>query len=580
VAGLRVSEGELQDLLVKRLGAVTDSEFEQCRRMAVRFKVPLERALLDRTGMPVGFLLKQLAEMWGVGFVDLGLGDVESAAFQMLSEEFARAHVLMPFRRLEHKLEVAMWDPRDTSVIQQVEQMTMLRVVPYLAPEISIRRAQILYRSEVRDLLGRAVVAEAGEVLPLERPIEDERAATDLLHRIVHYAAVARTSDIHIEPYEFEVVVRCRIDGRLRDVLTLPPASLAPLVVRVKLLSSMRIDERRVPQDGQFTVDLGGFKLDFRVSSLPTVWGEKLVLRVHSQEIVLQDLEDLGLSPRDHEIVLRNIRRPYGLILMTGPTASGKSTSLYAMLMRLAMERQNTVNISTVEDPVEYRLPRVNQVQVNPTAGLEFATTLPALLRQDPDIVMVGEIRDQKTAELAVRAALVGRLVLSTLHTNDAPGAVPRLLDIGVEPFLVASTIALVVAQRLVRRICLSCRESVVLDSSILNALRARPDFERTVQVLRADGVLGQGDDPFSALRVCRGRGCADCHGSGFRRRLAIFELFEVDDEIRNMIRERQDAASIRAAAIAKGMKTLFQDGLAKMCLGETTLEEVLRVAL
>lgn len=580
MAGLRVSEDELHDLLVKRLKAVSESEFEQCRRMAVRFKVPLERALLDRSGMPVGFLLKQLAEMWGVGFVDLALGDVQIAAFQSLSEEFARAHVLMPFRRLEHKLEVAMWDPRDTSVIQQVEQLTMLRVVPYLAPEISIRRAHMLYRSDVRELLGRSVVAEAGEVLPLERPVEDERAATDLLQRIVHYAAVARTSDIHIEPYEFEVVVRCRIDGRLRDVLTLPPASLAPLVVRVKLLSGMRIDERRVPQDGQFTADLGGFKLDFRVSSLPTVWGEKLVLRVHSQEIVLQDLEDLGLSPNDHAIVLRNIRRPYGLILMTGPTASGKSTSLYAMLMRLAMERQNTVNISTVEDPVEYRLPRVNQVQVNPTAGLEFATTLPALLRQDPDIVMVGEIRDQKTAELAVRAALVGRLVLSTLHTNDAPGAVPRLLDIGVEPFLVASTMALVVAQRLVRRICLSCRESVPHDSSLLKALRARPDFDRTIQVLRADGVLGTGEDPLSALRVCRGRGCADCNGSGFRRRLAIFELFEVDDEIRNMIRERQDAASIRAAAIAKGMKTLFQDGLAKMFLGETTLEEVLRVAL
>ena len=577
--GLRVSEEELRDLLVKRLEMIGEPEFEQCRRMAARFKIPLERALLDRTGMPLGFLLKQLAEIWGVGFIDLAVGDIQVEALHDLAEEFAQAHAVMPFRRTGDKIEVAMWDPRDARVIQEMERLTMRRVVPYLAPEISIRRSHLLYRSDVRELLGRSVVVEAGEVLPVERPIEDERAATELLERIVHYAAVTRISDIHIEPYEFEIVIRCRIDGRLRDVLSLPASSLASLVVRVKVLASMRIDERRVPQDGQFTVDLNGFKLDFRVSTLPTVWGEKVVLRVHSQEIVLQDLEDLGLSPLDHTKLLRNIRRPYGLILMTGPTASGKSTSLYAMIMRLGMERQNTMNISTVEDPVEFRLPRVNQVQVNPTAGLEFATTLPALLRQDPDVVMVGEIRDRKTAELAVRAALVGRLVLSTLHTNDAPGAVPRLLDIGIEPFLVASTLCLVVAQRLVRRICMSCRESVV-DAGILNALRARPDFEQTIRVLRADGVLGEGDDPMSALRLFRGKGCEDCNGSGFRRRLAIFELFEVDDEICNMIRERLDAGTIRAAAIAKGMKTLFQDGLAKMFLGETTLEEVLRVAL
>ena len=580
MAGLPISEDELRELVVKRLEAVSELEFEQSRRVAARFKIPLERALLDRSGMPLAFLLKQLAEMWDIAFTDLAIGEVQAAALETVNEEFARRHALLPFRRTERTVDVAMSDPRDVAVIRKIEQMTKLKVVPHLASEISIRRAHLLYRSEVRELLGRLVVVEAGEVMPVEAAVTDERSATDLLNRLVQYAAVAGTSDVHIEPYEHEVVVRYRIDGRLRDVLSLPLTSLGPLVVRIKLLSGMRIDERRLPQDGQFTSDLGGFKLDFRVSSLPTVWGEKIVLRVHSQEIVLQDLEDLGLSAADHTIVLRNIRRPYGLILMTGPTASGKSTSLYAMILRLCMERQNTLNISTIEDPVEFRLPRVNQVQVNSLAGLEFGTTLPALLRQDPDVVMIGEIRDRETAQFAVRAALVGRLVLSTLHTNDAPSAVPRLLDLGVEPFLVASTLALVVAQRLVRRICAACRESVPLDASTFNALRARPDFDRTIQVLRADGVLGQGADPLSTLRLYRGRGCEECHGSGFRRRLAIFELFEVDDEIRGMIREQKDAAAIRAAAITKGMKTLFQDGLAKMFLGETTLDEVVRVAL
>jgi type IV pilus assembly protein PilB len=580
MAGLSISEDELRELFVNRLEAVSALEFEQSRRRAARLKIPLERALLDRSGMPLAFLLKQLAETWDIAFVDLAVGDVQIAALATVDEEFAHSHVLLPFRRTERTVDVAMRDPRDATLIHEVEQMTKLKVVPHLASEISIRRAHLLYRPEVGELLGRLVVVEAGEVLPVEAAVTDKRSATDLLNRLVQYAAVAGTSDVHIEPYEHEVVVRYRIDGRLRDVLTLPVTSLAPLVVRIKVLSGMRIDERRLPQDGQFTSELGGFKLDFRVSSLPTVWGEKIVLRVHSQEIVLQDLEDLGLSAADHAIVLRNTRRPYGLILMTGPTASGKSTSLYAMILRLGMERQNTVNITTIEDPVEFRLPRVNQVQVNSLAGLEFGTTLPALLRQDPDVVMIGEIRDRETAQFAVRAALVGRLVLSTLHTNDAPSAVPRLLDIGVEAFLVASTLSLVVAQRLVRRICSGCRESAPLDASTLNALRARPDFDRTIQVLRADGVLGQGADPLSALRLFRGGGCEACHGSGFRRRIAIFELFEVDDEIRGMIREQKDAATIRAAAIAKGMKTLFQDGVAKMFLGETTLDEVVRVAL
>jgi general secretion pathway protein E len=352
------------------------------------------------------------------------------------------------------------------------------------------------------------------------------------------------------------------------------------LVTRLKILSGMRIDERRVPQDGRFEADLGGFKLDLRVSSMPTHWGEKIVMRILSKDDITIDLEDLGLSRADYQVVLRNVMRPFGMILLTGPTGSGKTTTLYAMLVRIGAERQNVVNISTIEDPVEYTIPRVNQVPVNPAAGLEFSSGLRALLRQDPDIIMVGEIRDRETAEIAVRSALVGRLLLSTLHTNDATGAVPRLLDMGIEPFLLASTLALVVGQRLVRRICVACRESHTPEPAVLNLLTRRPDFADTVRVLQDDGILRRTGDPLTSIRLFRGKGCAQCQGSGFRGRLGVFELFEVDDQIRAMIMERQDATAVRAAAIAKGMKTMFQDGLAKAFLGETTLEEVFRVAV
>ena len=303
-------------------------------------------------------------------------------------------------------------------------------------------------------------------------------------------------------------------------------------------------------------------------------------MRVLSRDGTLLDLEDLGLSATGYSVVLRNILRPYGMVLVTGPTGSGKTTTLYAVLVRVGAERRNVVNISTIEDPVEYTIPRVTQIPVSAATGVEFATGLRALLRQDPDIIMVGEIRDRETADIAVRAALVGRLLISTLHTNDATGAVPRLLDMGVEPFLLASTLALVVAQRLVRRICLSCRESVAPDETVLRAVRARPDFEQTVTVLRAEGVLRAADDPLAGVRFFRGAGCAQCDGSGFRGRLGVFEVFEVDERGRAMIMDRRDGASFRQTAIATGMKTMAQDGLAKVLLGETTIDEVLRVAL
>jgi type IV pilus assembly protein PilB len=578
--GLRVTEEELRALLVTRLEVLGEVEFEKARKMAARLAIPIERALADQCRIPLEFILKQLADSWGVDFVDLKVGDVKLDALRAVPVEMARTHMVMPFERTGMTLRVAMCDPRDRKVQEDIQRRAGLQVVPCLTPEMAIRRAHLLYNEELRGMLERSTVDEVASVLRARRAGEEERSAVDLVNRMLEFAVVTGASDIHIEPFELEGLVRCRIDGVLRDVLSLPRPLLAPVVARVKILATMRIDEHRAPQDGRIDMDLGGFKADLRASALPTQWGEKLVLRVLSKEASVIDLEGLGLDPTGYQIVLRNLLRPFGMLLITGPTGSGKSTTLYAMLQRLAAERQNMVNISTIEDPVESTIPRVNQIPINLPAGLDFAAGLRALLRQDPDVIMVGEIRDRETAELGVRAALLGRLLLSTLHTNDATAAVPRLLDMGIESFLLASTLSLVVGQRLVRRICTSCRESLTPEESVLRALQARPDFEATMRVLGDQGVLSKGADPLSTLRLFRGKGCQQCSGTGFKGRLGVFELFEIDEQVRGMIMERRDAASIRAAAVSRGMKTMFQDGLAKVFLGETTLEEVFRVAL
>ena len=576
--GLRVTEDELRAVFVRDLEVIDEAEFNRARTMAARLRIPLEHAVVERGRLPLRFVLEQLAQSWSVGFIDLKAADVEPAALATLKEEYARQNVLVPFRLEGQSLHVAMLDPRDRRVIDEIARITRSKIVPYLTPETALRRAHLLYGGDMLALLERS--ASENTARPGGADTADGGSAAQMLQRILAYAAVSRASDIHIEPYELETLVRCRIDGTLREVLTMPPTSLAALVARIKILGGMRIDERRAPQDGRFEADLGGYKITLRVSSLPTLWGEKIVLRVLSRETILLDLEDLGLMAGDYATVLRNILRPFGMALVTGPTGSGKSTSLYAMLNRLGIERQNVVNISTVEDPIEYTLPRVNQVSVNPAAGVEFATGLRALLRQDPDIIMVGEIRDRETAEIAVRSALVGRLLLSTLHANDATGAVPRLLDMGIEPFLVASTLSLVLAQRLVRRLCVACRESVTPPATVRAVLQSRPDFEPMMARLRADGILERDAPGIEGIRLFQGKGCRQCEGSGFRGRIGVFEVFEPDDAIQLMIMNRRPGSDIRAAAIEKGMKSMFLDGLAKVLLGETTFEEIVRVAV
>ncbi|HEX7513077.1 MAG TPA: ATPase, T2SS/T4P/T4SS family, partial [Candidatus Methylomirabilis sp.] len=365
MAVLRVTDEELRTLLVTQLEVIEAAEFEKARKMAARLAISLERALADRCRIPLDFILRHLAESWDVGYVDLKVSDVKLDALRCVPEEVARTHTLMPFERADGKLRVAMLDPRDRKVKDDIARRAALQVVPCLAPEMAIRRAHLLYNEELREMLERSAVEEVVSAPRARRPGEEERSAIDLVNRILEYAVVTGASDIHIEPFELEGLVRCRIDGVLRDILSLPRPLLIPLVARLKILASMRIDEHRAPQDGRIDVDLGGFKADLRASSVPTQWGEKLVLRVLSKEASVIDLEALGLDPAGYQIVLRNLLRPFGMLLVTGPTGSGKSTTLYAMLQRLATERQNMVNISTIEDPVECTIPRVNQIPIN-----------------------------------------------------------------------------------------------------------------------------------------------------------------------------------------------------------------------
>jgi type II secretory ATPase GspE/PulE/Tfp pilus assembly ATPase PilB-like protein len=579
VVGVEISDAELHEILVGRLEVVEDAEFTRAHRIATRLGIPLASALVERVRIPWTFLLEHVAQAWGVRFLELKPSDVQPDALRILAEEYARRHRVIAVSQTGRELTVAMCNPRDRVVLDEIQRMTRRTVVPALAAESAIRRAQLLYQPDIRELLERAAGEQDADPSRTARGRAD-LSAPDLLDRILAYAVVVAASDVHIEPYERETLVRYRIDGLLQEVLTLEPAATPALVARIKVLSGLRIDERRSPQDGRFEATVNGLKIDLRVSSLPTHWGEKVVFRVLAKENFVLDLEDLGLTAADFEVVLRNVMRPFGMILITGPTGAGKTSTLYAMVARLGAERQNVVNISTIEDPIEYTMARVNQVPVNPTAGLSFPAGLRALLRQDPDVIMVGEIRDTETAEIAVRTALVGRLLLSTLHTNDAASAVARLLDMGVEPFLLASTLALVVGQRLVRRICVGCRESVEPDPKLMTALRRRPDFDETVHVLQREGILGTGGDPLASVRLFRGKGCRQCHGTGSRGRVGVFELFEVEDEVRALIMERQSAAALRASAVTRGMKTMLQDGLAKALLGLTTFEEVFRVAL
>ncbi len=506
-------------------------------------------------------LLQTLARQLECDLVDLNASPPDEAALAIVPSEFAMRHHLVPLSQSDNILTVAMADPLDILAADDLRLLTGLDVRPVLAAATDIRRVcEQSYMSRIiQDVqeAERAVEDEDSlDVADLQKMAREE-LVIQMVNLIINQAIQDRASDIHIEPFERELRVRYRVDGVLHEV-NAPPRRYHPaLVSRIKILSDLNIAERRLPQDGRMKIRAAGRQIDLRVSTVPTIYGEGVVMRILDKQTAMLGLTELGM-PRDmfHQF-RRLIEEPHGIILVTGPTGSGKTTTLYAALSEIYSVQKKII---TVEDPVEYQLNGVNQIQVQPQIGLTFANGLRSIVRQDPDVVMVGEIRDHETAEIAIQAALTGHLVFSTLHTNDAAGAVSRLLDMGAEPYLVASSLIGVVAQRLVRLICSRCKAPYV----------EKPEAMREVGIENADLPNGM---------LTRGEGCPECRGLGFRGRSGIYEMLTVDETIRSMITRREPAGVVKQyAQQSQSMRTMLQDGRQKAIQGETTIQEVLRV--
>ena len=500
--------------------------------------------------IPEGLYLKKMEELSGLPSTQLAEKEVREAPVLEIPVSKMRARRFFPFRELEDELWVAVADPRDLYVAEFLRRHTGKRVRLFVSTEARIEEAiKRVYGQEEQPDAGTADIDEENIEALLD--LASEAPVIKLVNNIISRAVEEHASDIHIEPMEDEVRVRYRVDGVLSTVDTIPKRLLPAVVSRVKIMARLDITERRLPQDGRIKTKVGGRDVDIRVATLPTIYGEQVVMRILDQSSVDWSIDKLGLEEDVKRKFLRIISSSHGMILVTGPTGSGKTTTLYSVLKILNREQ---VKIITIEDPVEYVIPGVMQIQVNPQIGLTFASGLRSIVRQDPDIVMVGEIRDAETADIAIHAALTGHLVLSTLHTNDAASAATRLIDMGMESFLVASSVIGVMAQRLVRVICPYCKREVDVPEEV------REQF----------GLDGP---------VYRGEGCEHCKGTGFVGRTGIYELLVVDDEIRSLITKKVDSETIKRAAVAKGMRTLLEDGLLKVRKGITTLEEVLRVS-
>jgi type IV pilus assembly protein PilB len=543
-----------------------------------------EDLLMEKGGVKEEQLLAVKSELLGVPVVDLRNEQISQDILQLVPEPIAHRHKVISFARSKEGLHLAMIDPTDLQTKEFIQKKTGLPIVVSLIGKSSLDFGLSKYHSnlegEIKHLVGGEPTIKTDTAKPDEeeglKKMAGEIPVIRVVDTLLEYAIFEKASDIHIEPQETSVTVRYRIDGILHDVMTLPKMIQPALVARIKVLSDLKIDEHRLPQDGRFKVEKDGYKFSLRVSTIPVFDGEKVVMRLLDESTKAMSLEQLGFLPEQLEIVQRNIHKPHGMFLVTGPTGSGKSTTLYAVITLL---NSTSVNISTIEDPVEYRIERANQMQVNPKIGLTFAIGLRALLRQDPNIIMIGEIRDSETAEEAVHAAMTGHVVLSTLHTNSAAGALPRLLDIGVEAYLIASTTNAVMAQRLVRVLCKECNQPFKPDAAYIEMLAKEFNLEKIFALFEKRGMVPKGAKRFEDLEFRKPQGCDKCSSSGYRGRIGIHELLEVTPEISEQIVQKKAAQDIQETAERNGMILMWQDGFIKALTGTTTLDEVLRVS-
>jgi type IV pilus assembly protein PilB len=527
-------------------------------------------------------LRKLYAYILGIPFVDLQKETIAMDILQLVPEPIAKKYKIVAFEKIGTELKIAMLNPDDIQTIDFIRKKTGLRIVICITSEESIESVLKQYGKSLKAEFGDIIERNSSEVENSSDDQDLEKIASDLpiiriVDTLIKHAILQGASDIHIEPDEKEVRVRYRIDGILHEAMVLPKQVKEGITARIKVLSNLKLDEHRVPQDGRFKIEKDGLKISFRVSILPIFDGEKIVMRLLDESAKGLTLELMGLAGAALEAVHREIKKPNGMILVTGPTGSGKTTTLYTV-----MDILNTadVNISTVEDPVEYRMSRVNQTQIYPKVGLTFAAGLRALLRQDPDIIMVGEIRDNETMEMAIQAAMTGHLVLSTLHTNSAAGALPRLLDMGAEPFLVASTVNVIVGQRLVRKICHDCAVKYKLSKKEIETLGRSYNLDEILEHIKKSAILGkqlQLKDSWEDIELLKATGCEQC-SDGYRGRIGIYEVLEVTEDIRQMISQKASAHELEEKAKKNGMLTMVEDGFLKCIQNMTTLEEILRV--
>ena len=579
---MRIENKQLKDFLLDS-NLLEESVANQALSEAVSSGRSLGDILLEKKLVSEVDLRKLYAYILGIPFVNLDKVSIPADILQIVPEPIAKKYNIIAFEKSGSDLKVAMLNPEDIQTIDFIRKKTGLKIVPCLTSEESIREVLKQYekslKAEFGDIISRSAEEgdEDGSDEDLEKVAED-LPIVRIVDTLLKHAILQSASDIHIEPDEHEVRVRYRIDGVLHDAMTLPKQVLQGLVARIKVLSNLKLDEHRLPQDGRFKIEKEGYKISFRVSILPVFEGEKIVMRLLDESSKGLTLEKMGLGGEALEAVHRQIRRPNGMILVTGPTGSGKTTTLYTV-----MDILNTpeVNISTVEDPVEYRMPRVNQTQVNAKIGMTFAAALRSLLRQDPDIIMVGEIRDKETMEIAIHAAMTGHLVLSTLHTNSAAGTIPRLIDMGAEAFLVASTANVIIAQRLVRKLCPECKTAYKLNEKDLKTLEASFEMEEILETVRSAKVcetLRGKAGGWKDVELFRPKGCEQCNGEGYKGRMGIYEVLEVTEEVGKLITSNATAAEIENHARKTGMLTMSEDGFVKVVQGLTSVEEILRV--
>lgn len=568
--------------ILQERGLLSAEQVSELRIEGINLGRSIEEIIEERKLVGPRALVEAKAESLGVRFVDLSELDVPADVLKLVPRAIASRHLLIPFEKTVASLSVAMADPLDLQAIEFLEKRTGLKIKTFIAEKLEIRGA---IERQYQKTLGEEVVTEALEEVRAGAPLKVEEARElekepemlrkfpvgEVVSSLLKYAARLRASDIHLEPTEEKLRVRYRIDGVLQERLPIPRELHASIVARIKILSDLKIDETRIPQSGRFKIEYGGREIDLRISTMPTALGEKVAIRLLEETEKIPAFSELGLRGTALKRMEEALRHPNGIVYVTGPTGCGKTLTLASALSKLNSPK---VNIITIEDPVEIRIPGVNQTQINPAAGLTFANALRSMVRTDPDIIMVGETRDNETAALSIHAALTGHLVFTTLHTGSAAGALPRLIDMQVEPFLLTSTVIAVEAQRLIRKICIKCKEEYKAleeeEERIKKVLG--PLYEKAPKTLKKGKlILFRGGT--------RGKKCEKCGGSGYAGRTGIFEVLKMSDTIARLVSERQPTGAIERQAVREGMTTLTQDGFMKVLEGITTLEEILRVA-